>query len=396
MVLLDSDYVDAINRADLAERSKIEYIKNLERLKKMTGLESIERLICNPTKVCTKLLEITTKSSRYNYMTAVMSAIRYTYQMEVLKDIRAKWLTFIEPLKAEMNAERESNKPTPRQLKTYVPWKDIMAMKDSFQLGSTEHMYLSLYTWACRRQLDYYNLLVYTKFDDNNKKPSNSVGHVYIPVDKTIPAYIHIVEGKTLGPGEFFHEELPIEVRLSIEASIINFPRSHLFMSGMNGRGRLKKYDHVKTYGTWANRLLQKLFDKAITVTTMRRSRATYNAQFVNRSMTQKKEEARLMAHSVHQSQLYHIIFDEDDTDMWHEPVIPFEVIEITETPNVDNAQIDCSTPKTLLTIDPVTGQIRSIKCFIIEESNVTENDLINISNVLATFSIDGSPLKSK
>jgi hypothetical protein len=366
----DQDYFDAIHRAELADRTKAKYIENLKRLKRLTNFESIERLLRNPTMVNEKLQQtIENKSSRVPYMTAVIAVFKHAYLRDKMSVAHTKWMAFYEPLSKEVTAARESNKPTQSQMESFVKWDDVIAKRDSLALGTTEQLFLDLYIHFTRRQRDFYNIHIL-----RDTVGSCDEGYLYLPEDKSIEARINIVEGKTLGPGEFFNEVVPPHLRESVEASLAKVPRTHLLMAGMPEEGKrdvigLTRYTNEVAFLKWSNRLLSRLFHPKVTVNSLRHAKVNWIREHVNWSVARRNHEANLMGHLRSQSDLYVFIPEENDD-------------RVTQTGPIGS--IDETNIRTGVFIDD-SGIVKRVRCVMISEKtiDISENDRNTLMNML-------------
>jgi hypothetical protein len=385
MMRIDDEYFDAINRAPkLAAATKTNYIQKLRYLKKFTDMKSIDRIINNPTKVNEKLLTIENKKTRLSYMSAVIAVFKHACLTETMKAPYGKWETYYRPLWNDITRERETNKPTKRQEKTRISWDEVLKMKDSFSPGETEHVFLSLYVQLMRRQRDFYDIRIYRDIQDGAPDIPNTEGYVYIPSDKNSirVARINIVKSKNFKPGEFLNVELSDEVRESIEKSIANSPRSHLFMANLPERGKkvvnaLTTYKSETSFRQWSNGVLSRLFKPAVTITSLRHAKATWIKSHINWSVARRNQEANLMGHSRIQSELYHYI-DEENDDM---------IKDIIDEDT--NGEIQMSTNDTKSTklnvayIIDESGNLKKVECLIMETLDVNDEDRRGLLSVL-------------
>jgi hypothetical protein len=316
--MLDSEYVFAIKQVDyLADITKNNYIRNLQTIKKKTGINSIHEILLNPTMVMETLSKIENKKTRMSLMVSVMSTFKHSHQMESLKSARAQWITFCEPLSIEIETSRESRLPTRLKLEQRLIWEDVLRTRDSYQIGSTEHCFLSIICFITRRQSDFRSIKIYR---DYQVEPTE--GHIYIPYDHRIPGHIHITEGKRLCYGEYFHEILPSNVRESVQKSLELYPRSHLFMGKipcdtMNSSSSTRSMDEYKTvdaYRSWSNSMLKRIFENEnVSMVALRNSKAVYNHQFPDWTDEKMTAEARLMAASKEMCELYALNYENTD-----------------------------------------------------------------------------------
>jgi hypothetical protein len=308
-MMSDIEYEDAIKQAELSKYTIDSYIRCLRRLKTISGLETIESIIHNPVLVNDKLLSVENESTKYSYMVAVMSAIKHVNRPD-LEETRRLWIPYAEKLNQTLKIAREARISTEHQEETYVPWEEVLARRDALEVGSTEHVYMTLVSFATRRQRDYYSLKIYR---ENMMPEKLNEGHVYIPTNTNHKGYINVVLGKTLREGEVFYEELPNNVVESMRVSVTRYPRSHLFMGGLpqslrmlkNPRKKYTEYNNENAFQAWGNRMLGRLFEKDVTMVTLRHSHAVHNFSFPEWTDKMLEVEARLMASGVENMERY-------------------------------------------------------------------------------------------
>jgi hypothetical protein len=188
----------------------------------------------------------------------------------------------------------DSNLPTDKQIKSYIPLTEIIKIRDSLPYGSIEKILVLMYTAIPPVRCDYHQLKIYTSL---LAKRCDEYHGNYILSDDDITDVI-LQKYKTAKHHGTISIELPDEVWDEIEYNLELSPRSYLFV---NKNGDM--FSNKVSFRWWAKPILCRLFGENFTLHTFRHIYVTDKINYL--TYDQKKKMAGDMCHSLHQQSRY-------------------------------------------------------------------------------------------
>lgn len=289
----DDDFYNMFRKVEeIKPATKDSYIYSLKRITKLTG-KSLCDSILEPKKTYSVLAKgITSKPTLQTTIASVLAVLKYTGEKVKNVKLYDKWYNVCAPLLEEQRKARVSNEPTERQRKVFVTWEEVIDMYEKLsikQYASDEHMLIAFYYMLKpRRQMDYHRVKVIDKQGD---KPEGL--HTYIDLTAKEPCIV-VSLYKTAGSHKTWKRPLTAEHVAIIKKSLKDTPREYLFTK-RNG----EPYDKPNSYTKRSNRMLNKMFGKAVTVNTLRHSYSTHRFEDKDLSLLDRIEDAKDMGHSL-------------------------------------------------------------------------------------------------
>lgn len=276
---------------------------------------TIHELLSFPHEHGPKILEIRDLHKRKNMLVGILSIINFSGIKSNHKPIFNAWYKYFKRASGDVKFFIESNQQSDRQKENHVSWEDVLAKRDSLPYGSNGHLILCLYSMIPpRRQLDYMNMRIYT---NSKRVPKMDHNHLHVLSDKYGGPYMFIKDfknSKFMNP--FFERTIPVELIFVLAANLKMHPRNYVLTK--NGFTTNEPYDDSSNSQKYVNRLLRKLFGKAVTVGTLRHSFAIYMNKKSGLTLGQKKKLAWQMGHSFIQNLEYaHNVSDDDRSDKY-------------------------------------------------------------------------------
>lgn len=220
----------------------------------------------------------------------------FTYNQdfkETNKQLYDEWNTEVKKIKDKIDEKYESNRPTSKQETAYIDYEKVVEIRNKLKAGTQERLLIYMYTEIPPVRNDYHLMRIY------KKKPKYDVGNYFIMNKEPV---IILNDFKTDKTYEQIKIGIPKSLLEEIEASLKLQPRDYLFTSGRDD----KPYNSDNTFSKWANRTLKKVFKNNMSLTTLRHIYITRrDLKLEEKSGTERKEIAKIMAHSLEQQQKY-------------------------------------------------------------------------------------------
>ena len=316
----DDYYLNKIkNTHYLKENTKKTYLKSFETIKEIWGdkFVNLDTIIKKPNDYCTKLIEYGKGNSNrlknkkisihtlINYIAPIVSLFIHN---EELKESEIKlyedWKECMEKIRKPVTEKYYSNEPNERQATAYIPFDDLVSIRDKLEEGSFERLLLFMYTAIPPVRSDYYKTKIYTTPPKKNVEDTN-----YIVLTKS--PYLVLNKYKTAAKYKTIIVEIPPELKKELEVSLQKYPREFLFIS----KQTKTEYKLENTFNRWANYSLKKVTKKPNFTLTMLRhiflSRKDLNLDKMNGN--EKNEIAKKMGHNIAQQGLYRWISEIDE-----------------------------------------------------------------------------------
>ncbi len=289
---------------DLSEKSKKLYQTMINKILKETKEEDLHKVIKNPKDYIPQLnrdaIPLSTRESMMGVILSIMSRTPLKQEMEEQHKI---WYEVFKDINASRREIAGSNKPTEKQEKGLLNWKDVLKKRDKLEVGSEEHLLLSLYTFIPpRRQMDYYKLRVYF---DENCIPNKDHNHFHVFSKKYNSPYLCLVEYKTAKYYDIhFDTEIPPELIQTVISSFQKNPRLYMFLDKSG-----KPFKDPNRFQIYSNGILKKIFDNPnVSVNSLRHSFSSFLRTLKWLSVNEHKKLAQKMGHSMQKSLEYAFI----------------------------------------------------------------------------------------
>lgn len=288
---------DCIVNADLSPHTKKVYLERLRFIMEERKTD-LEKVLLKPTEVMEWIQQHTkTPQTQKSYISAILAVYKHTPGLkDKYRDTYYQWYLEFKKLHDQIDARYKQNQPSEKQREAFVQFKDIVAKRDTLPKGSKERLLLALYTYLPPLRSDFNKVFLY-------QKAPKSFDHENYMKLYDIPMLV-LHEYKTSKKKDVYEKELPPELVEEIKASLEKGPpRDWLFVD------RSKQPYVSGSFTKWANRMLKKLFGRALTISLIRHS--YINTLDFNRLTVQEKEDiARDMAHTVGTQDKYRLIFN--------------------------------------------------------------------------------------
>jgi integrase len=302
----DEDFYEMFQKVDeIKPATKDSYIYSLKRVTKITG-KSLCESILHPKKTFSLLEKgIPSKSTLQTTIASVLAVLKYTGEKVNNRKLHEKWSEVCSPLLQERIKERASNEPTERQREVFVTWDEVEKMyaklsKENY--ASDEHMLIAFYYMLRpRRQLDYHRIKVIQHEGDKVKGLDT-----YVDLLAKKP-FIAISRYKTAKSYKTWKWPLAQQHVDIIKESLRKTPREYLFTKA-NG----EPYSIPNSYTKRSNRMLHKIFGKAVTVNILRHSFSTHRDADKSLTLWDRMEDAKAMGHSLETHLSYVLKMSED------------------------------------------------------------------------------------
>lgn len=288
--------LDCIKNADISNTTKRVYLERLKVIIKETEKDLYE-IISHPQEY---LLWIKKHSSslqtQKSYISAILAVFKHTTGLkEKEKNHYYSWYTEFSNIHKQIDLKYKLNEPTKKQKDAYVPFGEIIEMRNKLEIGSKERLLLSMYTYLPPLRNDFNCIYLY------KSKPKEFKHNNYIKLYETQPVLI-LNEYKTVKKNDILSKDLPIELINEINESLEKQPRDWLF-SDREGKPYV-----VNSFNKWANRTLKKLFNRSLTISLIRHSYIN-SLDFNKLTVIEKENIAKDMAHTINTQDRYRLIF---------------------------------------------------------------------------------------
>ena len=284
-----------ITNADLSPITKKTYIDRLRFFSESTKVELYE-IVCHPAKYI-QWIKAHSKSlqTQKSYISCILALFKHTPSLkETEKKHYHEWYSEFKKIHDQIEDRYKLNEPSLKQKEAYVPYKEIIAKRDTLAKGSKERLLLALYTYLPPLRSDFNKVYIYSKAQKTYEHDN------YILLFDTPPVLV-LNEFKTKKTDTYV-KILPDDLIKEINESLKQYPREWLFID------RSKNPYNSGSFTKWINRTLKSLFGKALTISLIRHSFIN-NLDFNKLTVKEKEEIAKDMAHTVDTQDRYRLIF---------------------------------------------------------------------------------------
>ena len=310
----NSDLLKAITDSELSQISKRVYV---ERLRTMVAHfeTNIYWIITHPDEVLEWILKKSdVLSTQKSYIISVLAIFKHNEGLKIqLKKHYDVWFKKFTEIDEAITQRYKTNEPSEKQLNAYVEFKDIVKKRDSLEEGSIDKLLLGFYTYIRPLRADFNAVRIYRKTgEDDDRIPvenKREANYIIFEDDNGNDKDVHLIlnEFKTQRHHNKFDKKLPDELVKELKASLKKIPREWLFVDKFG-----KPYVATNSYTKWANRALNRLFGKPLTITMIRHS---FISSLDQNTLTilEKEEIAKEMAHSRGMQELYRFVHKENN-----------------------------------------------------------------------------------
>ena len=267
------------------------------------SLQDLDFLVVAPNRSLSYLshaLELSssnTPTNRHCYISSIVALFSHSKKtIQHLPDIdslQSQWISLQKENTKVITIRRLQNKPTETQeaKKTNsVSWSDVLAKRDTLEQGSLSHLLLSFYTYIYPLRADLFSIPILTTLD------AASIKNYIRMTEKSSSLFIH--DFKTAKKyGAIIYDPLPSELHEILKVSLKLHPREYLFA---DARGQPFSRDG---FSKWSNRILSRLFDTAISLSTLRH--LFISTLDFNMAAEKLQEIGNKMGHSLSMQKLY-------------------------------------------------------------------------------------------
>jgi len=212
---------------------------------------------------------------------------------EIYPNMLKQWRAIKAEVEEPVTKKYDSNKPTNKQHKGFIPYDELIKIKNELPKGSSSRLLISMYTLIPPQRMNFDSVKIYK--DDPNNKENN-----YIVFDDQ-PRLI-MNHYKTSRKYDTITINLPDELQKEIIYSLDKNPREYLFVGRDN-----QPYRKNGTYSSWANATLKRVLKNPDFTPTMFRhiyiSRPDLDVN--NLTLGEKKKLAKSMGHSTQMQNQY-------------------------------------------------------------------------------------------
>ena len=287
-------YMKKLLGAKLADATKKQYRHKLLGLVGMMN-KDFDWIIDHPEQVVEVVYDThDQEQTRKAYIAAVKALFKYN------DDIRGKhpgkydkWLGAYTKVDQTIKTRYINQEVTQKEQENWVTWEEVLRKEEELSAasyGSRNHLLLAMYCLAeAPLRQDFAAVKVHRSV------PENALEGNYIVLNKDDHLLV-LNDYKTSRSHGKLEQALPEKLVRVIDASLTRTPREYLFLSAKN-----EPYSDA-SYTKMANRVLEQVFGKRVTVSMLRHS-------FVNtRDFNDTRgvfKTAKLMGHTVEEHMLY-------------------------------------------------------------------------------------------
>ena len=304
-----SDLLKAITDSELSQISKRVYV---ERLRTMVAHfeTNIYWIITHPDEVLEWILKKSdVLSTQKSYIIAVLAIFKHNEGLKIqLKKNYDIWFKKFTEIDEAITQRYKTNEPSEKQLNAYVEFKDIVKKRDELEDGSMDKLLLGFYSYIRPLRADFNAVRIYRKSENEDVIPAEDKREAnYILFSDEKDVHLILNEFKTQRHHNKYDKKLPDELVKELKLSLKKLPREWLFVDKFG-----KPYVATNSYTKWANRTLNRLFGKPLTITMIRHS---FISSLDQNALTilEKEEIAKEMAHSRGMQELYRFVHKDVD-----------------------------------------------------------------------------------
>lgn len=231
-----------------------------------------------------------------SFVSVIGALFRHTPgMMQKHAELYKKWIDIHQEIRAPVNAKYQKNEPDTRQKAAYIPFEELVKIRDNLKDGTNEKLLLSMYTMIPPVRSDYYKIAIYK----TENEVTDDIDNYLIMNSKP---FIVLRKYKTSKTYKAIKIDLPKDLIKQIKSSLNKNPRDFLFTSPRNNKPYISN-----TFNRWVNRTFKKLTGKEnISISTLRHIYITRrDLKLEEKSGLERNKIAKIMGHSVGTQQNY-------------------------------------------------------------------------------------------
>lgn len=294
-------WIRSILNADIANRTKDQYIRSTRTLIELAGGRPLEAVIAHPK---TMFKRIDAKSEKLQTRKALVSVVKALAKhnpeiKEQYEEALEKWTYRFRDIERRISERTGSAEPTERELMNWVEWPEVLRKQQELggtSYGSMLHLLLSMYSLIEPIRADLGHIHLIREGVDELPGPEEN----YIVLSqRPNESKLILQKYKTSNRYGKFERCLPEQLTSVIRTSLTKQPRLFLFVDE-SGR----PYTNRNSYNRFANRLFERIFHKRFTISLLRHSFVS-NLDFNRSTPTQLFQHSKNMMHSIGMQQMY-------------------------------------------------------------------------------------------
>lgn len=286
------------NNDNLSVITKRNYRDRVRAMVQKSDGKTIAHIVLNPDTFGPLIRQwYAQNTSQKANFTVILSLFRYNPEFkEQHKDAHDKWIGFFKETDQKVKDRYESNMPSSRQVQGYVPYDDIIRVRDSLPEGDIHRLLLGMYTHIKPLRAEYARIPIF-----RNAVPKANVEPNYILLAGA-KAQLVIGQFKTMKHHDRFDISMPDPLVKDLLASLKAAPRDWLFVNttGMPFGQSL--------FSQWTGKIFAQLFGKPLNIQLIRHSFVN-TLDFNTLTIVEKKALASEMGHTLHTQDQYRLIF---------------------------------------------------------------------------------------
>lgn len=297
----DTDFMKLVMDTELSKTSKTMYTDRIRHLQNKLGKDmfSIIKDAKNSVEWIKNNYESVT--SQKAYLSVTLSIFRHAPGLkEQLSDAYKIWFDAFTKVDKEIEARYKENEPTKKQQEGYVSFAELVKMRDSLVKGSEDRLLLGMYTYIKPLRADFNAVRLYKGTIPEDHEPN------YIHMANRGGCTLYLTEYKTANKHGEYKKKLPKELCEEIHTSLEKKPREWLFVKAGG-----KPFDKSNSYIRYANRILQRLFERPLTLSLIRHAFVD-TLDFNTMTIAEKEAIALEMRHTTKLQDQYRLIFNRD------------------------------------------------------------------------------------
>ena len=296
----DIDLEVAITRAEaLSDITKRNYKDRVRALVQKANGKPILEIVMHPAIYGPLIKQWYTQStSQKASFTAILALFRYNPEFKTKHmTLYDQWSTLFKATDQQVTDRYETNAPSQRQTNGYVPYEELLRVRDTLPEGDIQRLLLGVYTHIKPLRAEYARIALYV-----DALPDDLVEPNYIFIKKNKTAQLVIRKFKTLKHHEAFDIPMPEPLMKDMMLSLKSRPREWLF-TNTNG----EPYSQ-SLFSQWTGKVFKSLFGKPLTIQLIRHSFIN-TLDFNTLTIVEKKALATEMGHTVQTQDQYRLIF---------------------------------------------------------------------------------------
>jgi hypothetical protein len=287
-----------------SDNTRKNYLSRLSSLQTLCNGDMLFNILANPGNsfelISNKYTNINTLK---NTLTLILALFKNSTQLRDILCLQHKeWLKYHDQLDNRQKEHYDKNAPTQKQMENYTSMQEIKDMYNQLKNGESHKtlqdsqrlVLLSIIVFTPPKRNDYANMRIYQ--DGDPKDGENN----YL-VLQSMDSYMVFNKYKTSNIHKSVIQVLPNEVIQDIKASLMDHPRTYLFVNRFQN-----PYKTNDAFSKFVFRSFQHLFNKETGTTLLRHMYITENVSWDDMTDEELKDLSKLMLHTPNGQRLYH------------------------------------------------------------------------------------------